>query len=914
MRFLRRSRRTGSEDAVLRFLRGASTAFLRFGVADGGVAVWVLLREITGGAFLRARGWRRSAGGGVGAREERLDVYIHDYLLKRNLQATAKAFKEEGKVATDPVAIDAPGGFLFEWWSVFWDIFIARTNEKHSQVAAAYIETQRAKAKEEHQRQLQMQQLQLIQQQAQLQQRGVNHLALNGTLNGTISSTNTNGISGPPTASLLAAKLYEERMKQPQTMDGEISPQLLDANRVVLLKQFIQSNPVTGSPATQHVQGQNQQTSDIKGIMGAAQRSLNMDPSLYGHGIMQAKSGLCGSGMTQGVSGLPLKGWPLTGIDQLRQNFGPQVNKPFLPNQSQFQLLSPNQQQILAQAQPQSNIDSSNCGMDPRRLRALPRSVLSGKDGQMNGNDASIGSPSQSSSPKVTQDQAFLKVVTTNRLPFRNVTLKRRVRASYTLLTLKRKSLLRIWQDVLLDLAQLRCERIVGYHMNTKVAFSVMIVYVLKATQMQQSSNQQTQELVQQQQIQQNARKRKTSSGPANSSGTGNTAAPSVNSPPSTPSIHTPGDGVSMSGNLQNASTMSKSLMMYGTDKSGRLASSSHLDDLEHFGDVGSLDDNVESFLSNDDGDGQDIFAALKSTAENNVESLNGFSFNDVSSIQAGNNKVVCCNFSSDGKLLASAGHDKKVVLWNMESLQTVSSAPEHSHFITDICFRPNSTQLATSSFDRTVRLWSASDSIHCLHVFPGHNSQITSLDFHPKETDIFCSCDDNGEIRYWNASQYSCTHSFKGGTIQVRFQPRSGQFLAAASENTISIFDVETHTKISALQGHKTGLQSICWDPNGNMLASVSQDLVKIWSTRTWDCISELSSNGNQFHSCVFHPRYSQILVIGGYQSLELWNRIENQTMTVQAHEGVIAALAQSSFTGMMASASHDKTVKLWK
>ncbi|XP_042376832.1 transcriptional corepressor LEUNIG_HOMOLOG-like isoform X1 [Zingiber officinale] len=782
--------------------------------------------------------------------DKMLDVYIHDYLLKRNLQATAKAFKEEGKVATDPVAIDAPGGFLFEWWSVFWDIFIARTNEKHSQVAAAYIETQRAKAKEEHQRQLQMQQLQLIQQQAQLQQRGVNHPPLNGT----ISSTNTNGISGPPTASLLAAKLYEERMKQPQSMDSEISPQLLDANRVALIKsannhpgQFIQNNPVSGPAATQHVQGQNQQTSDIKGIMGVAQRSLNMDPSsLYGHGIMQAKSGLSGAGMTQGVSGLPLKGWPLAGIDQLRQNFGPQVNKPFLSNQSQFQLLSPNQQQqFLAQAQAQSNIDLSNCGIDPRRLRALPRSVLSGKDGQMNGNDASIGSPSQSSSPKVTQDQAFLK-----------------------------------------------------------------------ATQMQQSSNQQTQELVQQQQMQQNTRKRKTtSSGPANSTGTGNTAAPSANSPPSTPSIHTPGDGVSMAGNLQNANTMSKSLMMYGTDKSGRLASSSHLDDLEHFGDVGSLDDNVESFLSNDDGDGQDIFAALKSTAENNVEPLNGFSFNDVSSMQAGSNKVVCCNFSTDGKLLASAGHDKKVVVWNMESLQTVSSSPEHSHIITDVCFRPNSTQLATSSFDKTVRLWSASESIHCLRSFTGHSSQITSLDFHPKETDIFCSCDDNGEIRYWNASQYSCTQSFKGGgTVQVRFQPRSGQFLAAAADNMISIFDVETHTNMRTLQGHKTAIQSICWDLNGSTLASVSQDLVKIWSTRTWDCISELSSNGNQFHSCIFHPRYTQILVIGGYQSLELWNRIENQTMTVQAHEGVIAALAQSSFTGMIASASHDKSVKLWK
>lgn len=30
-------------------------------------------------------------------------MYIYDYLLKRNLQTTAKAFMAEGKVAADPV-------------------------------------------------------------------------------------------------------------------------------------------------------------------------------------------------------------------------------------------------------------------------------------------------------------------------------------------------------------------------------------------------------------------------------------------------------------------------------------------------------------------------------------------------------------------------------------------------------------------------------------------------------------------------------------------------------------------------------------------------------------------------------------------------------------------------------------------
>ncbi|XP_010936000.1 transcriptional corepressor LEUNIG_HOMOLOG isoform X1 [Elaeis guineensis] len=793
--------------------------------------------------------------------DKMLDVYIYDYLVKRNLQTTAKAFMAEGKVAADPVAIDAPGGFLFEWWSVFWDIFIARTNEKHSEVAVAYIEAQQIKARE-HQQQLQMQQLQLMQQRhAHLQRTNANHPSFSGPIN-TISS---DGVLGSSTASVLAAKMYEERLKNPHSIESDASPQLLDASRMALLKsaanhpgQLMQGNPGNVSATLQQIQARTPQATDIKSEanMAVAQRSLPMDPSsIYGPGIIQSKSGLGGAGLNQGVSGLPLKGWPLTGIDQIRPNIGPQMQKPFLSTQSQFQLLSQQQQQqLLAQAQAQGNLGNlPNYGdLDPRRFRALPRGGLNAKDGQPAGTDGSIGSPIQSNSPKVRQDPA-------------------------------------------------------EYLMK------------LKVPQMQHSSAQQPQEqFQQQQQLQQTNRKRKqpSSSGAANSTGTGNTVGPSPNSPPSTPSTHNTGDVVAMAGNIRHVNSMPKSLMMYGTDGTGGLASSSNqMDDLEPFGDVGSLDDNVESFLSHDDGDARDIFAALKkSPAEPNPGSSKGFAFTEVGSSRISNNKVVCCHFSSDGKLLASAGHEKKVILWNMDTLQTESTPEEHSQIITDVRFRPNSTQLATSSFDRTVRLWNAADPSFCLNVFSGHNSQVTSLDFHPKKTDIFCSCDSNGEIRYWSADQFSFSRVSKGGTVQVRFQPNIGQYLAAAAENVVSIFDVETDRKIYTFQGHTKGVQSICWDNSGEYLACVSQDCVKVWSLSRGDFIHELSSNGNKFNSCVFHPNYTNLLVIGGYQSLELWNVIENQTMKVQAHEGLIAALAQAQVTGMVASASHDKSVKLWR
>lgn len=77
-----------------------------------------------------------------------------------------------------------------------------------------------------------------------------------------------------------------------------------------------------------------------------------------------------------------------------------------------------------------------------------------------------------------------------------------------------------------------------------------------------------------------------------------------------------------------------------------------------------------------------------------------------------------------------------------------------------------------------------------------------------------------------------------------------------------ISIYTTNHHPQS---QGHSEMVNYICWDANGDYVASVSQSLVKIWSSASGQCIQELGSNGNQFHSCVFHPSYSTLLVIGG-------------------------------------------------
>ncbi|KAK3163898.1 hypothetical protein QOZ80_1AG0009880 [Eleusine coracana subsp. coracana] len=269
-----------------------------------------------------------------------------------------------------------------------------------------------------------------------------------------------------------------------------------------------------------------------------------------------------------------------------------------------------------------------------------------------------------------------------------------------------------------------------------------------------------------------------------------------------------------------------------------------------------------------------------------------------------------------DGKMLASAGVEKKAVLWNLEAFEKQYTSEEHRLVIADVSFRPKSTQLATSSFDRTIKLWNTADPKFSLHTFTGHPHQVVSLDFHPTKTDLLCSCDAFGEIRYWNVNRLKCERTMKGADCRVRFQPNAGRFLAAAdaNENVVSVFDIETHKRTYALQGHGEWMQSLCWDNSGKYLATVSPHQVKVWSISSGECIHELTSNGKEFHSCVFHPGYANLFLIGGHQTLDIWNMVNNQSITVRAHEGLVATLAQSPVNGIVASASYDYSVKLWK
>jgi hypothetical protein len=97
-----------------------------------------------------------------------LNAYVYDFLIKSSLPQTAQSFMKEADVPKGPptskivkrppqkellplaISLDAPQGFLYEWWQIFWDVFNARTHRGGSDNAQQYYQLQLLRQHKEH--------------------------------------------------------------------------------------------------------------------------------------------------------------------------------------------------------------------------------------------------------------------------------------------------------------------------------------------------------------------------------------------------------------------------------------------------------------------------------------------------------------------------------------------------------------------------------------------------------------------------------------------------------------------------------------------------------------------------------------------------------------------------------------------
>ncbi len=105
--------------------------------------------------------------------------------------------------------------------------------------------------------------------------------------------------------------------------------------------------------------------------------------------------------------------------------------------------------------------------------------------------------------------------------------------------------------------------------------------------------------------------------------------------------------------------------------------------------------------------------------------------------------------FSPRGSLLAAAGLDGTIRLWNLDGTPHGPPMKGHrGHHVRSIAFSPRGDRIATAGFDGTARLWNLDGSSHG-EPFKGHRQAVTSVTF-SKDGNRLATAGLDGTVRLW--------------------------------------------------------------------------------------------------------------------------------------------------------------------
>jgi WD40 repeat protein/serine/threonine protein kinase len=295
--------------------------------------------------------------------------------------------------------------------------------------------------------------------------------------------------------------------------------------------------------------------------------------------------------------------------------------------------------------------------------------------------------------------------------------------------------------------------------------------------------------------------------------------------------------------------------------------------------------------------------------------------------------------FSPTSALLASAGADGMVGVWNAETGQRQHELRGHDGPVRSVAISPDGSLVASAGDDAVVRLWGAADG-KLTRTLQGHTGPVQHVAFSPDGT-LLASAGTDGTVRLWDVASGAGRSVLGGqapGLVALSFRRDARRLATAGAEAAVQLWQLDVDQPADLIKspttqdprlrvpkkrgpaGESSSYTHVTFSPDGKLLAAAQDGkLVLLWDAESGKSLPSLKGNDDVVRHVAFSPDSRWLASAGDDRIVRLWRNDPSKYVTggePQTLRGHIAAVRCIEFSPdgrCLATAGDDGAVAVW-